>query len=126
MPAELVTGAKRMEDAGGDAMEVLEELLCSVAGGLLPNRSEANIYSGCRSDLLQSPAKDLLPGFIYQCLTIFKFKDFITLFDPDVGLREAFIRRTFARCRSVIEERPAAEPSPDPIQAKLDPQQWML
>lgn len=109
----------------GEVIDRLEALLCQVAGGALPNRAEANVYQGCRSDLLQSAIHDLLPGFLYQCPTIFKFKDFITLYDPDAALREAFVGRTFARCRTMWENNatdvgagPAARPA-------LDSRRWM-
>lgn len=115
-----------------ETIERLETLLIQIAGGVLPNRAEAIVYSRCRSDLLQSPIHDVLPGFLYQCLTIFKFKDFITLYDPDPTLREAFIRRTFGRCRAMTGREPAVEqpeataPESPTAAAALDPRRWML
>jgi hypothetical protein len=116
------TGA---EPDTSDAMEEMEELLLSIARRLSTNRADAISYSRCRSALLEAPVKDLLPGFIYQCLTVYKFKDFISLYDPDTALREAFVARMFERCRAMAEQvgihdnRPGAT---DPT----NPQQWML
>ena len=110
------------------ALEVLEELLRGVAAGAPPNRSDANVYSSCRSDLLQSRAKALLPGFLYQCLTIFKFREFINLYDPDIVLRQAFVRRAFERCRAVLASNTAGavvEPARARPGDPSDPQQWM-
>ncbi|RHW19334.1 hypothetical protein D1610_04325 [Sphingomonas gilva] len=90
-----------------DVMEEFEELLCSIATGVPPDRSAAMRFSRCRTALLESPSKDLLPGFVYQCLSVFRFKDFITLYDPDITLRDAFIRRAFSRCRAMSGAPPA-------------------
>ena len=110
------------------AIDVLDELLCAIAGGGTPNRSQANTYSSCRSDLLQSRAKALLPGFLYQCLTIFKFREFINLYDPDVALRQAFVRRAMERCRAMLASNASAT-AVEPARARpgdlSDPQQWM-
>jgi hypothetical protein len=108
------------------AIDELEELLCSVARGVLPNRSHAIDYSRCHVTLLESSVKDLLPGFIYQCRTILKFKDFITLYDPDTALREAFVRKTFEQCRSMVERAVARGPSRPPEKDATDPGEWML
>lgn len=106
-------------------IDEMEELLLSVAGGSPADRSEAIVYSRCRSALLQSPAKHLLPGFVYQCLTIFKFKEFITLYDPDPALRQAFVRRAIGRCRSMMEGDAPGEPAAPPAPDKSDPRHWM-
>lgn len=110
------------------AIDMLEELLCGIAGGGTPNRSQANTYSSCRSDLLQSRAKALLPGFLYQCLTIFKFREFINLYDPDVALRQAFVRRAMERCRAMLASNTGAA-TVEPARARpadpSDPKQWM-
>jgi hypothetical protein len=111
-----------------NAIDVLEELLCGIAGGGTPNRSQANTYSNCRSDLLQSRAKALLPGFLYQCLTVFKFREFINLYDPDPSLRQAFVRRAMERCRAMLGANTSAA-AVEPARARpadpSDPQQWM-
>lgn len=103
-----------------DVMEEFEELLCSIATGVPPDRSAAMRFSRCRSALLESSVKDLLPGFVYQCLSVFRFKDFITLYDPDIALRDAFIRRAFGRCRAI-----SAFPEPKDLRTGTKTQSWM-
>lgn len=85
---------------GEQAMDELEALMCAVATGALPNRAEATAYSRCR-DLLMAAPDAVLPGFVHQCLTVFKFRDFITLYDPDPDMRERFTQRAFERCRAI-------------------------
>jgi hypothetical protein len=104
----------------------LKDLVCSVARGVVPDRSQAIAYARCHAVLLESPAKDLLPGFIYQCRTILKFKDFITLYDPDPALREAFVRKTFEQCRSMVERAVAHGLSPSNEKHATNPGEWML
>lgn len=92
---------REAEAAGEQAMAELEALMCSIAAGALPLRADATAYSRCRSDLLASPDM-VLPGFLHQCMTVFKFRDFISLYDPDAEARESFVRRAFDRCREVL------------------------
>lgn len=105
--------------ADGSVIDELEDVLCAATTGAPPSRSDAITYSRCRSALLESAAKDLLPGFLYQCSTVFRFREFVTLYDPDPALREAFVRKTFARCREMIAA-PMAHYAGQP-----DPEHWM-
>jgi hypothetical protein len=67
-----------------------------------------------------------LAGFSYQCRTILKFKDFITLYDPDTAVREAFVRKTFEQCRSMVERAVAHRPGPSNARHAANPGEWML
>jgi hypothetical protein len=89
----------------------LTELLVAIAKGFVPDRSEAVLYSACRSELLQSPYRDLLPGYLVQCISVFRFRDFIGLYDPSPAIRERFVEQSFARAlaahgRDEPERRP--------------------
>jgi hypothetical protein len=75
----------------------LNDLLLAIAKGLVPDRSEAVLYSSCRSELLASPYRDLLPGYLVQCISVFRFRDFIGLYDPSPAMRQRFVDQSFAR-----------------------------
>lgn len=96
-------------DAGLDPLGELHGLLLDVAGGGLPSRKAAVDYINARSALLASPIGEMLPGFLYQCGTIDRFKEFILLYDPDPGLRREFIERMIGRARALGR----ADPSPE-------------
>lgn len=108
------SAARRDADPVGDqAMTELEALMCAIAAGTLPLRGDATAYSRWRAELLASPDM-VLPGFAHQCLTVFKFRDFISLYDPDAAVRKSFVQRAFARCRQVRGGDVAATNAPAP------------
>jgi len=74
----------------------LHELLVAIAQGFVPDRSEAVLYSECRSDLLTSPYRALLPGYLVQCISVFRFRDFIGLYDPSPAMRQRFVEQSLA------------------------------
>ncbi len=76
-------------------------LLHLVARGDPPSREQAVSYLNCRSRLLASESGDMLPGFLYQCGTIDRFREFIFLYDPDVTLRHQFLDRMIDRARTL-------------------------
>lgn len=82
----------------------LVELLRSIARGLAPDRSEAVLYSSCRSALLTSRYRELIPGFLIQCISVFKFRDFIGLYDPSPQMRERFLELSFGRCQALYDQ----------------------
>ena len=75
-----------------------EILVRAVDGGSLA-REHAVAYIEVRARLLKSEIGDMLPGFLYQCRTVVRFSDFISLYDPDTELRIAFIDSMIDRCR---------------------------
>lgn len=111
-----VEAAAQVDTGGIDLLDEIEALLRSVARGAAVNRAEASAYSRVRSGLLDSPLKDMLPGFLFQCLTILKFREFITLYDPDIAFRDRFVARAFDRCRSAVHRDAAPE---TPAQERL-------
>ncbi len=94
----------------------LSALMRIIAAGDPPSREQAVSYLDYRTRLLASPHGSMLPGFLYQCGTINRFRDFIFLYDPDVELRCEFIDRMIGRARA-LAERPEPRPTPRPVGA---------
>ena len=91
----------------------LTELLMAIAKGFVPDRSEAVLYSTCRSELLNSPYRALLPGYLVQCISVFRFRDFIGLYDASPAIRQRFVEQSLGRALAAqggaeIERRPAS------------------
>lgn len=80
------------------ALDELQDLMRLVASGDSPQRLAATTYTASRELLLKSELGPLLPGFLRQCLTIFRFKDFIQLYSPSDRERIAFIDESFRAC----------------------------
>lgn len=77
-------------------MTELEDLLRVVVSSGSPPRTSAVRYTQCRDALLASPSRSSVPGFIVQCVSIYKFQDFINLYDPRTDHRLAFVEAAFA------------------------------
>ena len=82
-------------------LDAMHGLLCIVAQGDPPAREIAVTYANCRARLLSSSQGKMLPGFLYQCATINRFRDFIHLYDPEIPLRISFIDRMIDRARPI-------------------------
>jgi hypothetical protein len=78
-----------------EALAELKALLVTAAGPGSPQRVAATRYTMCRDVLLRSELGSLLPGFLRQCLTIFRFHDFIHLFAPTQEERTQFLIESF-------------------------------
>lgn len=76
-------------------LKELEELLRVVASSGSPPRPSAVRYTQCRDALLASELRAAVPGFVVQCVSIYKFHDFINLYHPDADARVAFIANAF-------------------------------
>lgn len=92
-------------DAAG-ALEAFETLLREVATGLVPTRAHAIDYVNHRATLLAAPLAPALPGFVQQCQSVSRFKDFIGLYDREATRRLAFIEASFAPCRGRLATGP--------------------
>lgn len=92
-------------------LDALHGMLCIVAQGDPPPREIAVTYANCRARLLASSQGKMLPGFLYQCATINRFRDFIYLYDPEIPLRVSFIERMIDRAR----------PAPVPQHSRPEP-----
>ena len=86
-----------------EAFEQLFDLLRSIAAGKAADRSEAVSYSTCRGALLSLGRPHLLPGFLLQCMSVARFRDFITLYEPDPDERERLIRNAFNLARQRLD-----------------------
>lgn len=84
-------------------LKELEALLREVASSASPPRTTAVRYTRCRDALLASPVRSAVPGFVVQCVSIYKFQDFITLMDPAVEPRLAFLDAAFSRGEVVLK-----------------------
>lgn len=81
------------------ALAELQDLMrLAASGDYSPQRLAATTYTACRDQLLKSEIGPLLPGFLRQCLTIYRFKDFIQLYSPGDKERIAFIDDSFRAC----------------------------
>ena len=85
-----------------EALQEIEELLRAVASAGTPHRLSAVRYTHCRDVLLGSDVRSALPGFLIQCVSIYKFHDFINLYDPKTDARLQFVESAFAKCRELL------------------------
>lgn len=97
-----------------EALEEIQELLRSVAASGSPHRLSAVRFTHCRSVLLQSEFRSAMPGFLVQCVSLYKFHDFICLYDPRPEARVAFVDESFARSRGVAKAKPVYDIFSDP------------
>lgn len=111
--------AANPEDA--QTLQELEDLLCAVAAGGPVNRASASDYSDRRTRLIASPVRSALPGFLHQCVSLMRFKEFITLYHPDIDARQRFVQARLEPCRELLGMPDRTEPEPVATQSS----QWM-
>ncbi|HEV2746287.1 MAG TPA: hypothetical protein VGW34_03190 [Allosphingosinicella sp.] len=90
---------------GERALKDLETILYSVAAAPAHYRNFAVRYMQCREALLNGPHRSALPGFLIQCGTSEKYREFITLYDPTAEARRAFLDQALAPCQSLLGVR---------------------
>lgn len=100
-------------DSEGALIE-MQELLRAAVTASAPNRIAAVRYTLCRTVLMEGELRPTLPGFLIQCVSIFKFHDFITLYDPKAETRLAFLDAAFARCLAAVEAKRTFDVFKDP------------
>ncbi len=88
-----------------DVLQEMEELLRAVAASSTPHRFSAVRYTVCREALLASEVRPAIPGFLIQCVSIYKFHDFINLFDPKAEARIAFVEAAITKCRALLDSK---------------------
>lgn len=88
-----------------EAMTELRELMRFAASGEPPQRFAASAYTVCRDRLVASELRATLPGFLLQCLTISRFRDFIQLYSPSLADRLALIDGAFRACETRSGEK---------------------
>ncbi len=84
------------ELAADEAWVRLQELLRAAAIEPVLPRQMATLYTSLRETLLKSEYQPHLPGFMLQCLTLDRFRDFIRLYHPRAPERVAFLDRAFS------------------------------
>jgi hypothetical protein len=89
-----------MTDA--EKLEEVVEVLREVASVRAPHRALAVRYTQAREALLAGRLRAFVPTYLLQCVSVFKFHDFINLFAPDTARRIEFIHQTFAACRKGV------------------------
>ena len=97
----IVTDMRAMAE---DALQEMEELLRGVASST-PHRLSAVRYTHCREALLRSEFRPAVPGFLIQCVSIYKFHDFINLLDPKAEARIAFVEAALDKCRAMLNSK---------------------
>ena len=96
------------------ALGEIQDLLRSVCSASTPHRLSAVRYTHCRSVLLAGELRPSLPGFLVQCVSIYKFHDFINLYDPKPEARMAFVDNAFAASRALAVSRRTYDVFHDP------------
>jgi len=99
------------------ALEEFHELLRDAARGHSPSREPPVRYQACRTALLAGRLSAYLPGFVRPCVSLYKFREFISLYDQDAGKRLRFIDRSLEDCWTQLNERPAHDTFRDAFDA---------
>jgi hypothetical protein len=81
-----------------ERLEEVLEVLRAVASLRAPDRALAVRYQSTREAILASRLRSFVPPYLLQCVSVFKFHDFINLFAPDAARRVEFIDQTFGAC----------------------------
>jgi hypothetical protein len=74
-----------------DALDELYEILLLGALDEPHQRLTATRYTLCRDVLLRSALRPVLPGFLQQCLTFDRFRDFVRLYHSSLNARVEMI-----------------------------------
>jgi hypothetical protein len=106
--------AVEQKPAAPDAFEEIQALLRAASSAGTPHRLSAVRYTLCRAALLESPLRPAVPGFIVQCVSIYKFYDFIHLYDPKVEARISFVEEAFSGCRALLNSKSVYDVFNDP------------
>ncbi|HEU0042974.1 hypothetical protein [Sphingomonas sp.] len=80
-----------------EAFSELAGILDRACAGSLSDRKLAQRYTDCRQTLIGQHERSSVPGFVVQCVSLYRFVEFITLYHPDISQRRAFIARELGR-----------------------------
>jgi hypothetical protein len=97
----------------GEALKELHDLLTICCEEHGPARYLPPRYQICRASVMNSRLSPYLPGFVRQCVSLFKFRDFICLYDHDPAVRTKFVEEAMASCWTQLNEatpRRSADP----------------
>ena len=108
-----------------DALDELYEILLLGALDEPQQRLTATRYTLCREVLLRSALRPMLPGFLQQCLTFDRFRDFIHLYHPSLNARVEMIddalRASLGRARDGRTKGVAERPGRDRADERARP-----
>lgn len=90
-----------------EALDEFHALLRDCGLGQLPPRHMPVRYQVCRTVLITGALRTHLPGFVRTCVSLYKFREFIFLYDQDPTQRLRFIDRAMEECWTQLNERPA-------------------
>ncbi len=97
-----------------EALQEMQELLVAASSAKSPpHRLSAVRYTLCRAALLEGELRSALPGFLIQCVSIYKFHDFINLYHPKPEARTEFVLDAFEDCRVLAAAAPVRRPGFD-------------
>ena len=102
----MLTPIKQMSDR--EALGEFHQLLRECCADKSPPRPLAVRYQICRMALMAGELKDHLPGYVRQCMSSLRFREFIHLYDHDPAVRIAFIDGSLRACWALLERRPSA------------------
>jgi hypothetical protein len=83
------------EPAADEAWMSIQVILHAAATSQSQPRELAARYMQLRDTLMKSSYHPQLPGFMLQCLSLDRFRDFIHLYDPRPDARIEFLNRAF-------------------------------
>ena len=99
------------------ALEEFHELLRDAARWNSPSRELPVRYQVCRTALIAGQLSAWLPGYVRPCVSLYKFREFISLLDQDTAKRLRFIDRSLEDCWTQLNERPAHDTFRDAFDA---------
>lgn len=99
------------------ALEEFHELLRDSARWHTPSREPPVRYQICRNALIGGVLSHYLPGYVRPCVSLYKFREFISLYDQDTATRLRFIDRSLEACWTQLNERPAHDTFHDAFDA---------
>lgn len=98
-------GAAAAASQSRSEAEVLEDMLDvlrSAASVRSADRALAVRYTETRAALLAGRLGSFAPQYLTQCVSVFKFQEFINLYAHAAALRVQFIDDTFGPCRTAL------------------------
>ena len=93
-----------------EALQEFHELLRVCSLDRPPPRQLPVRYQICRMVLMGSEMKQHLPGFVRQCVSSLKFREFIHLYDHDPKVRAEFIELSMKRGWGELNKAVSARP----------------
>lgn len=83
------------EPAADEAWVKLQDILRTVAATPAQPREMAARYMQLREILMRSSYQPQLPGFMLQCMSLDRYREFIHLYHPQAQARIDFVNRSF-------------------------------